>query len=49
MYPADEIPGYSRDEFIQDLLAEHEKEIRRCFAKGAKSIRAARCWPASSI
>jgi len=26
MYPADEIPGYSRDEFIQDLLHEHETE-----------------------
>ncbi len=38
MYPADEIPGYSRDEFIQDLLAEHEKEIRRCFAKGAAKV-----------
>jgi 5-methyltetrahydropteroyltriglutamate--homocysteine methyltransferase len=23
MYPADPIPGYSRDEFINDLLAEH--------------------------
>ena len=38
MYPADGIPGYSRDEFIQDLLAEHEKEIRRCFAKGAVKV-----------
>src|SRR3981081_2471980 len=25
MYPADEIPGYSRDEFMEDLLSEHEK------------------------
>jgi 5-methyltetrahydropteroyltriglutamate--homocysteine methyltransferase len=38
MYPADEIPGYSRDEFIGDLIAEHEKEIRRCFAKGAFKV-----------
>lgn len=38
MYPADEIPGYSRDEFIDDLLSEHEKEIRRCLAKGASRI-----------
>src|SRR5688572_30873350 len=30
MYPADGIPGYSRDQFIEDLLNEHEAEIRRC-------------------
>jgi methionine synthase II (cobalamin-independent) len=35
MYPAENLPGYSRDEFIEDLLGEHEKEIRGCFAKGA--------------
>jgi 5-methyltetrahydropteroyltriglutamate--homocysteine methyltransferase len=38
MYPADGIPGYSREEFINDLLAEHETEIRRCFAKGAYRV-----------
>jgi 5-methyltetrahydropteroyltriglutamate--homocysteine methyltransferase len=38
MYPADEIPGYSRDEFIEDLLSEHETEIRRCLQKGAARI-----------
>jgi 5-methyltetrahydropteroyltriglutamate--homocysteine methyltransferase len=38
MYPAEEIPGYSRDEFIEDLLSEHEKEIRRCLQKGAAKI-----------
>jgi len=38
MYPADGIPGYSREQFIDDLLAEHETEIRRCFAKGAYKI-----------
>jgi len=26
MYPADEIPGYSREEFIHDLLHEHETD-----------------------
>src|SRR5271169_1168846 len=31
MYPAEDISGYSRQEFIDDLLSEHEKEIRRCF------------------
>ena len=38
MYPADEIPGYSRDEFIHDLLSESEKEIRRCLKKGAFKV-----------
>ncbi len=38
MYPAEEIPGYSRDEFIEDLLREHEHEIRRCLAKGAYKV-----------
>ena len=38
MYPADEIPGYSRDEFIEDLLHEHENEIRRCLQKGAFKV-----------
>jgi 5-methyltetrahydropteroyltriglutamate--homocysteine methyltransferase len=38
MYPANGIPGYSRDAFIQDLLKEHEKEIRGCFAKGAYKV-----------
>ncbi len=38
MYPAEDIPGYSRQEFIDDLLREHEKEIRRCFEKGAQKV-----------
>jgi 5-methyltetrahydropteroyltriglutamate--homocysteine methyltransferase len=38
MYPAEDIPGYSRQEFIDDLLREHETEIRRCFEKGAQSL-----------
>jgi 5-methyltetrahydropteroyltriglutamate--homocysteine methyltransferase len=38
MYPAKEIPGYSRDEFIRDLLAEHEKEVRNCLSKGAHAV-----------
>jgi 5-methyltetrahydropteroyltriglutamate--homocysteine methyltransferase len=38
MYPAKDIPGYSRQEFIDDLLGEHEKEIRRCFAAGAHKV-----------
>jgi 5-methyltetrahydropteroyltriglutamate--homocysteine methyltransferase len=35
LYPAEEIAGYSREEFINDLLQEHVIEIRRCLAKGA--------------
>jgi 5-methyltetrahydropteroyltriglutamate--homocysteine methyltransferase len=38
MYPADAIRGYSRDEFIDDLLAEHVTEIRRSFAAGAAVV-----------
>ena len=38
MYPAEEIPGYSRDEFINDLINEHEIEIRRCLQKGAFKV-----------
>ncbi len=38
MYPAEDIPDYSRQEFIDDLLREHEKEIRRCFQKGAAKV-----------
>ena len=38
MYPADPIPGYSREQFIDDLLTEHDREIRQCFAKGACKV-----------
>ena len=38
MYPADEIPGYSREQFIQDLLHEHETEVRNCLRKGAHKV-----------
>ncbi len=38
MYPAEDIPGYSRQAFIDDLLSEHEMEIRRCFEKGAHKV-----------
>jgi 5-methyltetrahydropteroyltriglutamate--homocysteine methyltransferase len=35
---ADALPGYSREEFIDDLLREHETEIRRCLEKGAHKV-----------
>ena len=38
MYPAEGIPGYSREQFIEDLLREHETEIRRCLQKGAHEV-----------
>jgi 5-methyltetrahydropteroyltriglutamate--homocysteine methyltransferase len=38
MYPADNLPGYPREEFIKDLLDEHQKEIRGCLAKGAHKV-----------
>lgn len=38
MYPAAPIPGYSRDEFIDDLLREHETEMRGCLDKGVHAV-----------
>jgi 5-methyltetrahydropteroyltriglutamate--homocysteine methyltransferase len=38
MYPADEIPGYPREQFIEDLLHEHETEVRNCLRKGAYKV-----------
>jgi len=38
MYPSERIPDYPREQFIQDLLNEHETEIRRCLNKGAHKV-----------
>jgi CheY-like chemotaxis protein len=38
MYPAENLPDYSREEFIEDLPGEHEKEIRGCLTKGAHKV-----------
>jgi len=38
MYPAEGIPGYPREQFIEDLLREHETEVRRCLQKGAYKV-----------
>jgi 5-methyltetrahydropteroyltriglutamate--homocysteine methyltransferase len=38
MYPADGLHGYTRDEFIDDLLREHEAEVRACLQKGAHKV-----------
>jgi 5-methyltetrahydropteroyltriglutamate--homocysteine methyltransferase len=38
MYPPEEIPGYPRECFIEDLLREHESEVRACLRKGAHKV-----------
>ena len=38
MYPPQEIENYSREQIIDDLLNEHETEIRRCLQKGAYKV-----------
>ncbi|HVL77009.1 MAG TPA: 5-methyltetrahydropteroyltriglutamate--homocysteine methyltransferase, partial [Noviherbaspirillum sp.] len=38
MYPAEGVPGYTREQFIEDLLGEHEREVRRCLELGAHSV-----------
>lgn len=38
MYPPDPLPDYPREQFLDDLLAEHVTEVRRCVAAGADSV-----------
>jgi 5-methyltetrahydropteroyltriglutamate--homocysteine methyltransferase len=38
LYPASGIDGYSRDDFIEDLIIENEADIRRCLRKGAHNV-----------
>jgi 5-methyltetrahydropteroyltriglutamate--homocysteine methyltransferase len=38
MYPADDIPGYPREQFMDELLAEHSGEVRRCLDAGAAKV-----------
>ncbi|MEJ7598718.1 MAG: hypothetical protein WKG01_12490 [Kofleriaceae bacterium] len=38
LYPVEPIPNYSREQFIDDLLAEHVGEVRRCLTKGAHVV-----------
>ena len=38
MYPDRSIDGYPRDQFIDDLLGEHETEVRRCLDLGAHKV-----------
>ena len=38
MYPPDGIEGYPREQFLADLLDEHETEVRRCLERGAHKV-----------
>ncbi len=38
MYPLTEIPGYSRQQFIEDLINEHVTEVHNCLRKGACKV-----------
>src|SRR3954467_9428074 len=38
MYPPEEIADYSREQFLDDLLREHETEVRNCLRKGAHTV-----------
>jgi 5-methyltetrahydropteroyltriglutamate--homocysteine methyltransferase len=38
LYPAEEIAGYPRERFIDDLLDEHEAEVRECLDMGAHKV-----------
>lgn len=37
-YPAQEIKDYPREQFLDELLSQHEAEIRRCLVMGAHSV-----------
>ena len=38
LYPAEPMAGYSRQQFLDDLLVEHVGEVRRCIQKGAHAV-----------
>ena len=38
MYPPEGVPDYPREQFLTDLLSEHEHEIRACLAHGAHKV-----------
>jgi 5-methyltetrahydropteroyltriglutamate--homocysteine methyltransferase len=38
MYPPEGLADYSREQFIDDLVAEHVKEVRGCLRLGADSV-----------
>jgi 5-methyltetrahydropteroyltriglutamate--homocysteine methyltransferase len=38
MYPDEPLEGYSREQFIADLLDQHTTEVRSCLQKGAHAV-----------
>ncbi|MFN3791616.1 5-methyltetrahydropteroyltriglutamate--homocysteine methyltransferase [Massilia sp.] len=38
LYPPDGLEGYPREQFLDDLVREHETEIRRCLDAGAHKV-----------
>jgi 5-methyltetrahydropteroyltriglutamate--homocysteine methyltransferase len=38
LYPAEPLPGYSRDDFLADLVSEGVTDIRRCLDAGAHKV-----------
>jgi 5-methyltetrahydropteroyltriglutamate--homocysteine methyltransferase len=38
MYPEAELPDYPQEQFLDDLLSEHETEVRRCLDLGAAKV-----------
>lgn len=38
LYPSEGIADYTREQFIEDLLAQHVGEVRRCLEKGAHVV-----------
>jgi 5-methyltetrahydropteroyltriglutamate--homocysteine methyltransferase len=38
MYPAEGLANYTREQFIDDLLRQHETEVRACLQKGAHKV-----------
>lgn len=38
LYPAEEIPGYSREQFLSDLVQQSVADIRSCFENGAHNV-----------
>lgn len=38
IYPADGLHGYTRDDFLVDLIGEAERDIRSCFEAGAVTV-----------
>ena len=38
MYPPEEIEAYPREQFLEDLLREHETEVRACLRRGAHKV-----------